>query len=336
MKIEGVSQARPEYRKSTASATPSKTFGQVMEATKAQDRYVPGTPQPRTEPEFSLAERTWFSGFTVSNATHAKLKQLAEIDAQADYTGMSPDEIYAEIWNRYDEAFDGNMIAIRGSIGGSSEWGDISIQFYDEITRHIFNPAVIAARKEGLELDGRPHAEWTDAEKDALDSSSLEKAHNILYEARLKVLGYDGMSFEEREAAIREKYAGKNTVLDFLNMQSELDLSGVLNHKMGVYRAGTYHAMLRAKLDAALNPNSISNVGHEKCSPMTADQWYRVANQPFDTVQFAAAMKKNVHQVSGLNGWSKEYVKMMEGFFDHFITGAVDDSLDQLLSETKE
>ena len=56
MKIEGAAQARPEYRKTTA--TPPKTFGQVMEATKAQDRYVPSTPQPRSEPEFSLAERT--------------------------------------------------------------------------------------------------------------------------------------------------------------------------------------------------------------------------------------------------------------------------------------
>ena len=114
-------------------------------------------------------------------------------------------------------------------------------------------------------------------------------------------------------------------------MQSELDLSGVLSHKMGVYRAGTYCAMLGAKLDAALNPNSISNVGHEKYSPMTADQWYRVANQPFDTAQFAAAMKDNLHRVSGHNGWTEDYVKMMEGFFYHFITGAADDGLDSLL-----
>ena len=336
MKIEGAAQARPEYRKTMASATPSKTFGQVMQTAKAQDRYVPSAPQPRTEPEFSLAERTYYGSVTVSNATQAKLKQLAELNAQADYTGMSPDEIYAEIWNRYDEAFDGNMIAIRACIAGPEEWCVINNQFFDQITRHIFNPAIVAARKEGLELDGRPYTEWTDAEIDALDSSARDKATEIVKDAKLKVLGYDGMNFEEREAAIREKYAGKNTTSDFLNMQSELDLSGVLSHKMGVYRAGTYCAMLGAKLDAALNPNSISNVGHEKYSPMTADQWYRVANQPFDTAQFAAAMKDNLHRVSGHNGWTEDYVKMMEGFFDHFITGAVDDSLEQLLGETKE
>ena len=335
MKIEGAAQARPEYRKTMASATPSKTFGQVLEA-RSQDRYVPSAPQPRAEPEFSVAERTRPYGVTVSNACHAKLKQLAELDAQADYTGMSPDEIYAEIWNRYDEAFDGNMIAIRGCVAGPSEWGEIGYQFYTEVTRHIYNPAISAAWKEGVELDGRPYTEWTYEEETALDRLCVEKADKIVHDAMMKTLGYDGMSFEEREAAIREKYAGKNTTLDFLNMQSELDLSGVLNHKMGKDQASTYRVMLRERFQEAFNPNSISKVGIEKYTPMTADQWYRVADQPFDTAQFAASMKENLHQVSGHNGWTEDYVKMMEGLFDHFVTGAIDDSLDQLLGETKQ
>ena len=335
MKIEGAPQVRTGYRKSAASATPSRTFGQVLEA-KTQDRYVPSAPPPRTEPEFSLAERTYSSGITVSNATCAKLKQLAELDTQADYTGMSPDEIYAEIWNRYDKAFDGNMIAIRGCVAGPSEWGEIGYQFYTEVTRHIFNPAANAAWKEGVELDGRPYTEWTYEEKTDLDRLCVEKADKIVHDAMMKTLGYDGMSFDERETAIREKYAGKNTTLDFLNLQSELSMSGVLIHKMGMDRADTYLAMMRIQFDEAFNPNSIYNVGHEKCSMMTADQWYRVADQPFDTAQFAAVMKDNLHRVSGHNGWTEDYVKMMEGLFDHFITGAVDDSLDQLLGETKE
>lgn len=335
MKIEGTPQARPEVRKSTASTAPSKTFGQVLEA-KTQDRYVPSAPPPRTEPEFSLAERTYSTGVTVSNATHAKLKQLAELNAQADYTGMSPDEIYSEIWNRYDEAFDGNMIAIKAYIAGPAEWTVINQQFYTEITHHIFNPAIIAARKEGLELDGRPYTEWTDAEMDALDSSSNLKACKTVNNALMKVLGYDGMSFDEREAAIREKYAGKNTTLDFLNMQSELKISGVLRHKMGENQSDTYLAILNTQFERAFNPNYYMTVGDEKSSFMTADQWYRVANQPFDTAKFVAAMKDNLHLVSGHNGWTEDYVKLMEGLFDRFITGAIDDSLDQLLGEAKE
>ena len=334
MKIEGASQVRPEVRKSTTSPAPSKTFGQVLEA-KTQDRYVPSAPSPRTEPQFSVAERT-YGGVTVSNATQAKLKQLAELNAQADYTGMSPDEIYAEIWNRYDEAFNGNMIAIKAYIAGPAEWTVINQQFYTEITHHIFNPAIIAARKEGLELDGRPYTEWTDAEMDALDSSSNLKACKTVNNALMKVLGYDGMSFDEREAAIREKYAGKNTTLDFLNMQSELDLSGVLRHKMGEHPSGTYLAILDNQFERAFNPNYYMTVGDEKSSFMTADQWYRVANQPFDTAKFVAAMKDNLHLVSGHNGWTEDYVKLMEGLFDRFITGAIDDSLDQLLGEAKE
>nr|WP_326203787.1 hypothetical protein [uncultured Oscillibacter sp.] len=331
MRIENALQARPEYRKTTASATPSKTFGQVMQTAKAQDRYVPSAPPPRSEPEFSLAERTYYGSVTVSNATQAKLKQLAEIDRQADYTGMSPEEIYAEIWNRYDEAFGGDMIAIKGYIAGPAEWCVVNNQFCDEVTRHIFNPAINAAWKEGLELDGRPYTEWTYEEKTALDRLCMEKADKIVHDAMMKTLGYDGMSFDERETAIREKYAGKNTTLDFLNLQSELSMSGVLIHKMGMDRADTYLAMMRIQFDEAFNPNSIYNVGHEKCSMMTADQWYRVADQPFDTAQFAAAMKDNLHRVSGHNGWTEDYVKLLEGLFDHFITGAADDGLDSLL-----
>lgn len=323
MKIEGAAQARPEYRKTTASATPSKTFGQVMQTAKAQDRYVPSAPQPRTEAEFAAGEQRY--GFTISNATHAKLKQLTEIDKQADYTGMSSDEIYAEIWTRYDEAFDGNMVAITACIGGPAEWSAVNNQFEYEILHHIVYPE----ERTALKAAGVANAS-TYEEKKALEISCNEKAHQASTHSLWKVLGYEGMSFEERESAIKEKYAGKNTTLDFLKMQGELVRSGVLKHKMGD-KADTYCAMIEIQFDRAFNPNSIDRVGYEKSSFMTADQWYRVADQPFDTAQFAAAMKDNLHRVSDHNGWTEDYVKMMEGFFDHFITGAADDGLDSLL-----
>jgi hypothetical protein len=125
MRIETSPQTRTGYRK-TPDTAPSKTFQQVMQ-TRSQDHYVPGVrSQPaQTEMEFSRAERTYYGygSVTVSNATHAKLKQLAEMDAKADYTGMSADEIYAEIWNRYNEAFDGDMEVITALIAGPAEWG---------------------------------------------------------------------------------------------------------------------------------------------------------------------------------------------------------------------
>lgn len=86
-----------------------------------------------TEEAFSAEERRYGS-VTASNATHAKLKRLREINEQADYTGMSPEEIYETIWNRYNEAFDGNMIAITACIAGPAEWGPVNVSFclYDQ------------------------------------------------------------------------------------------------------------------------------------------------------------------------------------------------------------
>lgn len=327
MKIEGASQARPEYRKTTASATTSKTFGQAMEATKAQDLYVPSAPQPRTEAEFAVGEQRY--GFTISNATHAKLKQLAEIDKQADYTGMSSDEIYAEIWNRYDEAFDGNMVAITACIGGPAEWSAVNNQFEYEILHHIVYPEERAALKAVGAADASTYEE-----KKALEISCNEKAHQASTHGLWKVLGYEGMSFEERESAIKEKYTGKNTTLDFLKMQGELVRSGVLKHKMGD-KADTYCAMIEIQFDRAFNPNSIDRVGYEKSSFMTADQWYRVANQPFDATKFAAAMKEHLGTISGPNNYSADIVKMMEDCINRFVQGVTGDGLDRLLSETK-
>ena len=97
---------------------------------RAQDRYVSGTNLQLFNPEanFTSAELA-YGNPAVSNATYAKLNQLAEITERTDYTGMSSEEIYAEIWNLYNEAFDGNMIAIRGCVAGPSERGEIGYQF---------------------------------------------------------------------------------------------------------------------------------------------------------------------------------------------------------------
>ena len=70
------------------------------------------------------------------------------------------------------------------------------------------------------------------------------------WDASLKALGYDGMSSEEREAAIKEKYSGKNTTLDFLKMQGELMHSGVLEHVMGD-EARTYCDIIGLQFDYA-------------------------------------------------------------------------------------
>ena len=329
MRIERASQPYQGYKKSTDLSTSSKTFGQVMQTT-VQDRYIPSTNvrEAKAETEFPLAERT-HGHVTVSNATHAKLKQLAEINKQVDYTGMSSEEIYAEIWNRYNKAFDGNMVAITALIAGPAEWGVVNNQFVQEIYEHVIRPEERAARiNAGVAQANTSEERW------ALESSCNKEACRIARDAFLKVLGYDGMNFAEREAAIKEKYAGKNTTLDFLKMQSELEASGFLEHKMGD-EARTYCAIIGIQFDDAFNPNSIDNVGPEKYTLMTADQWYRVANQPFDKAGFAATMKEHLGRIGSANGYTGDIVKMMEDCIDQFVKGVIGNSFEELIGETK-
>lgn len=88
MRIENHTQTAPAYRNTTGQSV-TNSFQQVMQA-RAQDSYVPNVNSQSTEGS---------SGTTVppSNATRAKLDELAKLDAQADYTGMSYDEIFSSI-----------------------------------------------------------------------------------------------------------------------------------------------------------------------------------------------------------------------------------------------
>lgn len=291
---------------SSVSARPPKT-GETFAAKETFD----------TGETFSAEERR-YGCVTVSNATHAKLKKLREINERADYTGMSPEEIYKTIWDRYNEAFDGNMMAITACIAGPAEWGPVNNQFYYEIRDQIIHPAMRAAREADPALT---YEECRDI------------GGKVSGEAYLKTMGWDGMSYEEREASIKEKYAGKNTTRDFLMMQSELYKSGVLEYRMGSH-ASFYCAVLGNQFDQAFNPNSIYAVGYENSDFMTADQWYRVADQPFDAVRMARAMKDNIDRVSGDNGFSEDIRQLFFDYIDHFITEMMGDSIDRLINET--
>lgn len=325
MRIEGSSQVYQGYRKSTDLSAPSKTFGEVMQVS-AEDRYVPSA-IPRflqTEADFGSGERA-YGNAAVNNATRAKLKQLMEMNLQTDYTGMSSEEIYAEIWNRYNEAFDGNMVAITACITGPVEWCVINNQFGHEINHRIFIPEVNARRAAGKENTN------TDVEKASLQISSQEGAGKVLRDSLLKVLGYDGMNFDEIEAAIEEKYADKNTTLDFLKMQSELKRTGVLEHRMGD-RARMYCDLIQTQFEYAFNPDYTKKDGLGAVNlHISTDQWNRVANQPFDAAKLAAGMKEQLDSISSINGYTAGIVKVMEDCIDRFVKGVIGDGIDQLI-----
>lgn len=325
MRIERPSQVYQGYKNSTERSASSKTFGQEMRA-KVEDRYVSSANVQlfNAEANFNSAELA-YGNPAVCNATYAKLKQLAEVTAQTDYTGMSSDEIYAEIWNRYEEAFDGNMVAITACITGPVEWARINNHFVNEIHHRIFIPEVNAAREAAGAVNSYEG-------KMAVEKDFQKNAGKVLHNSLLKVLGYDGMGFDEMEAAIREKYIGKNTTLDFLKMQSELKRSGVLEHKMGD-QARIYCDLIQTQFEYAFNPDYTkkdSSVGVNL--HISTDQWNRVADQPFDAAKLAVGMKEQLGRIRSANGYTDGIVKMMEDCINQFVKGVIGDSLEEIIA----
>ncbi|MBR4095823.1 MAG: hypothetical protein IKK42_00790 [Oscillospiraceae bacterium] len=129
--------------------------------------------------------------------TQLKLDKVAAAGRAVDYSGMTKAEIFAEIENRYKEAFDDFYTA--RSVCLTKEQEKILSQYNSEVKEKI-----------GV-------------------SNSIE----FYNEAR----GYAGMSYDEIEAAVKEKYAGKTGFKDQLNLFGELFATGVLTDKYGFYTA---------------------------------------------------------------------------------------------------
>lgn len=154
-----------------------------------------------------------------SDSTETKLEKLRRLAEVSDYSGMSYEDIYTTIWNRYNTAFGGKLSAITAPCNGlmSMEWGAINNQFVDEAQKYVDIPLKRSLEAQGLIEQG----EYS------------EEARQIMSDVRASPLGYRGMSFEEKEAAIFEKYKGKNSYLDFMSMQGELFKTGIYSKKLG-------------------------------------------------------------------------------------------------------
>ena len=141
----------------------------------------------------SAAERTPVK-FSSIPETRAKLEIISEAIKNTDYSEMSNAEIYADIEGKYTNAFD-DYFASRAVF---------PCKDYEEI-----NNSFIFTVRENIE------------------PKSITTA--LVNEAR----GYSGMSYDEIEAAIKEKYADKTGFIDQLNLLGELFTSGVLSNKLG-------------------------------------------------------------------------------------------------------
>lgn len=305
MRIERSTQTYQGYVKPAAPSA-SDSFQKMMR-TAAQDSYVPNA---KVQTSAAEADPLIIPSY-VTDETRAKLIELARINKQVDYTGMSYDEIYAEIWNRYDEAFGGNMVAIHGLVAGPPEWHVIYTEFDKELDEHIVEPEM-ALRKA---MSGK--TSYTPYENSKLRS---EVYGDCVSPARLKLLGYEGMNINEREAAIKEKYAGKNTTQDFVNMQSELHITGVLFNKMGILGMRSYIRMITHQFVRVCNPHYVSDIENGGVYGMSPEQWNRVADQPFDRAAFASKMREMLGNMR-FEGYPVNFKDIILSAIDEFIDG---------------
>ena len=231
------------------------------------------------------------------DSTQVKLAKLQQMAEEADYTGMSYGEIYTAIWNRYDQAFDGNWASIRWF--PSIEEGNVATYYFQmEVNRNISAPLMREFKAEtGINVMNWTKEQWPQHERDmrAYHEYVLSKYGNI----RTQALGYGNMTMEEVEQAIYEKYKGKDTLRDFLNMQGELFHTGVMRNKLGANGAGAYWKAMEEQLTKTYFFDD-----YIKAPPINISQarWSAVLDGKFDAHAFASDMRESLKNTS-FSGW---------------------------------
>lgn len=181
-----------------------------------------------------------------SDSTEIKLEKLRRLSEVSDYSGMSYEDIYTTLWNQYNTAFGGRLSAITSCAGiMSQDWCAINNQFNQIIDKCVFIPL-----KRGLEEDGLIN-----------QGKYSEEAHQIISDVVAAPLGYRGMSHEEKETAIFEKYKGKDSYLDFLSMQGELFRTGVYAKKLGTEGANQLRSHMSFEAEFKYFPDQLRKVG---------------------------------------------------------------------------
>jgi hypothetical protein len=133
-----------------------------------------------------------------------KLAELRRIHEEYDYSNIScAEEAYVIIEKRFQEAFP-DEFEIARKFGyltmGVSEYEAIGDEFRSQSRRYNGS------------------------------SNITTNTYEDILERRNKYRGYEGMTYEEIEAAICDKYKGKNTLRDQLKLMTELSETGVTNY----------------------------------------------------------------------------------------------------------
>lgn len=251
------------------------------------------------------------------DTTEVKLAKLQKMAEEADYTGMSYGEIYTAIWSRYNNAFDGNMPAILIGVVPSTEWGDILNQFRRECRHNVTYPLQEEFRRNtGISVSSGASGEWSEIVHNREIYHEYVRSNYGNFDAQ--ALGYGDMTIEEREQAIRQKYAGQDTLRGFLNMQGELYFSGVLGSKLGTEGAWAFVSAIGNQLPFTYF--------FEDClkGPLweiSQSRWDAALDGKFDAHAFAADMREYL-KTANFSGWN----------FD--IVGAISQGIDYLLEAT--
>ena len=175
-----------------------------MRMQSLQDRFTLSGAVPEEEPE-QLAATTADRAVEVkkpvirpedavtiytSDSTETKLEKLRKMAEVSDYSGMSYEDIYTTIWNRYNTAFGGRLSTITALVGPmSQDWCAINNRFVEEAEKYVYIPLERSLEAQGLVNKG----------------VYSEEAQQIMSDVKSAPLGSSGMSFEEKEAAIFEK-----------------------------------------------------------------------------------------------------------------------------------
>lgn len=238
-----------------------------------------------------------------TDSVQVKLEKLQKIAEAADYTGMSYEEIYCAIWDRYQQAFDGKMPILTSGLVGGNERFYITNQFEKEIDKAIRYPLYRELQAE-TGLSYKEFSEyWYEHYRPKMDAAAL---------------GYGGMAPEEIEQAILEKYAGKNTLSDFVSMMGELNKTGVLAHKMGGQdNAAECMFIISQELVYKFFPESIYD--YEDGSPNDAE-WASKMHWPIDARGFVQGVKKAVQTQYHFENWNYDIQGVLDSAFDGLLS----------------
>ena len=237
-----------------------------------QDALTVSDPSART---YDVSQTADPNAILPTDSTEVKLEKLQRIAETADYTGMSYGEIYKTILDRYQQAFDGKMLALISGFVGGSDRDSICHQFAREMDDAVYHPLWREIEAETGLRYGQP----------AFQDYWYE---HYRFELGAEALGYGGMNPEEIEKAVAEKYAGKNTLADFAAMMEELHLSGVLDHKLGRDGANSLLSMLGRKLYEVRPEDNYD--GGRRLDLL----WDRAQREPFNLQSFADELKNAI------------------------------------------